>query len=188
MTKDAYQEAFGTQAYDSSFLLHDCKDISGFSDELRSIKGVVSISSNISLYRPSTNALTPLRYIILVLIIAVGVMAYFILMNLANMYINQKKRELTVMRINGFTTREVISYVAREAVVTAFAGILLDIAVGAVCGYLILRFVEHPSAGFYLAPSLSAWLCSAGITALYSIGIYALSLRKVKDLKLKDIM
>ena len=45
---------------------------------------------------------------------------------------------------------------AREAVVTTFAGILLDIAVGAVCGYLILRFVEHPSAGFYLAPSLSA--------------------------------
>ena len=68
------------------------------------------------------------------------------------------------------------------------AGILLGIGVGAVCGYLILRFVEHPGAGFYLAPSLSAWLCSAGITALYSIGIYALSLRKVKDLKLTDIM
>ena len=51
MTKDAYQEVFGTQARDNSFLLHDCKDISGFSDELRNIKGVVSISSNVSLYR-----------------------------------------------------------------------------------------------------------------------------------------
>ena len=188
MTKEAYQEVFGTQARDNSFLLHDCKDISGFSDELRSIKGVVSVSSNVSLYRSAMNTLTALRYIILVLIIAAGVMAYFILMNLANMYINQKKRELTVMRVNGFTTREVISYVAREAVVTTMAGILLGIGVGAVCGYLILRFVEHPGVGFYLAPSLSAWLCSAGITALYSIGIYAFSLRKVKDLKLTDIM
>ena len=188
MTKDAYQEVFGTQARDNSFLLHDCKDISGFSDELRNIKGVVSISSNVSLYRSALNALTALRYIILVLIIAAGVMAYFILMNLANMYINQKKRELTVMRVNGFTTREVISYVAREAVVTTIIGILLGIAVGAVCGYLILRFVEHPSAGFYLTPSLSSWLYAAGITTLYSIGIYALSLRKVKDLKLTDIV
>ena len=188
MTKEAYQEVFGTQARDNSFLLHDCKDISGFSDELRNIKGVVSISSNVSLYRSALNALTALRYIILVLIIAAGVMAYFILMNLANMYINQKKRELTVMRVNGFTTREVISYVAREAVVTTIIGILLGIAVGAVCGYLILRFVEHPSAGFYLTPSLSSWLYAAGITTLYSIGIYALSLRKVKDLKLTDIV
>ena len=188
MTKEAYQEVFGAQARDNSFLLHDCKDISGFSDELRNITGVVSISSNVSLYRSALNTLTALRYIILVLIIAAGAMAYFILMNLANMYINQKKRELTVMRVNGFTTREVISYVAREAVVTTIIGILLGIAVGAVCGYLILRFVEHPSAGFYLTPSLSSWLYAAGITALYSIGIYALSLRKVKDLKLTDIV
>ncbi len=128
-----------------------------------------------------------LRMLIIVMIIAAGVMAYFILLNLADMYLTQKKRELTVMRVNGFTTKEVITYVAREAVVTTIIGILLGIAIGAVFGYMILRFIEQRHAGFYLTPNISSWLYSAGITALYSIGIYSISLRKVKDLKLSDI-
>lgn len=132
-------------------------------------------------------AASALRMINVVMIVAAGVMAYFILMNLANMYVNQKKRELTVMRINGFTTREVISYVAREAVLTTLAGIVAGIATGAVFGYWILRFIEHRQAGFYLTPSLSAWIYSAVLIALYSFLIYAISLRKVKDLKLTDM-
>lgn len=115
-------------------------------------------------------------------------MAYFILLNLANMYINQKKRELTVMRVNGFTTGEVIAYVVREAVFTTIVGILVGIAAGSVFAYAIVKFIEQRHVGFDATPSFSGWLYSAGLTALYSVIIYSISLRKVKDLKLTDIV
>ena len=124
---------------------------------------------------------------VIVLILAAGIMAYFILLNLANMYINQKKRELTIMRVNGYTTRETIAYVAREAVITTALGIILGVALGSVFGYAILSFVEQRQAGFVLTPDPTAWLLSAWITAVYSFIIYAVALRKVKHLKLTDI-
>ena len=187
MSRNAYQYVFGREVQDNCFLLRHRKDISGLSEELMSINGVTAIASNPHFYKTSRQAAEALRMLIIVMIIAAGVMAYFILLNLADMYINQKKRELTVMRVNGFTSKEVISYVAREAVVTTIIGIVLGIAVGAVFGYMILQFIEQRHAGFYLTPSLSSWLYSAGITALYSIGIYTVSLRKVKDLTLTNI-
>ena len=187
MSRKAYRNVFGKEVQDNCFLLRNCKDISGISDELMSIKGVTAIASNPVYYKTSMKAAEALRMLIIVMIVMAGVMAYFILLNLANMYINQKNRELTVMRINGFTTKEVISFVAGEAVVTTIVGILIGIAAGAGCGYMILRFVEHRGAGFYLTPNILGWLYSAGITVLYSIGIYTISLRKVKDLKLTDI-
>lgn len=187
MTRNAYQYVFGKEPQDNCFLLRNCKDISRLSEELMSIHGVTAIASNPHFYQTSMEAAEALRMLIIVMIIAAGVMAYFILLNLVDMYINQKKRELTVMRVNGFTTKEVISYVAREAIVTTIIGILLGIVVGAVFGYMILRFIEQRNAGFYLTPHLSSWLYSTGITALYAIGIYSIALRKVKDLKLTDI-
>lgn len=188
MTRTAYQSVFGKEAENNCFLLKNCKDISGFSEELSQITGVTEIVSNTEYYDAAMKAAASLRLINAVLIVTAGIMAYFILLNLANMYINQKKRELTVMRVNGFTTGEVIAYVVREAVVTTIAGIIVGIAVGSIFAYAIVKFIEQRHAGFDTTPSFSGWLYSAGLTALYSVIIYAISLRKVKDLKLTDII
>ena len=188
MTRTAYRSIFGKEAENNCFLLKDCKDISGFSEELSEITGVTEIVSNTEFYDAAMKAAASLRLINVVLIVTAGIMAYFILLNLANMYINQKKRELTVMRVNGFTTGEVIAYVVREAVFTTIAGILVGIAAGTVFAYAIVKFIEQCHVGFDATPSFSGWLYSAGLTALYSVIIYSISLRKVKDLKLTDIV
>ena len=88
-----------------------------------------------------------------------AVMAGVVLPNLTNTYILQKKRELTIMRINGFSVREVIGYVTRET-----------------------AFVQYNR-----RVSLPAWAFGAVITALFTIIINAIVLRRVKHLKLTDI-
>ena len=168
MSKAAYKEAFGEDAPANSFFLRDSSDNSGLSGELMRIEGCEDIVSNRELYNNSSKAVAALNIIILVMILAAGVFAYFILLNLANMYINQKKRELTIMRVNGFTTGEAVSYVAREAVVTTLLGIILGIALGSVFGWAILSFIEQRQAGFVLTPNIAAWILSAWITAVYS--------------------
>lgn len=188
MSADAYKATFGKKASVNSFFLKNCKDTDSFSKELKNIKGFSGISSNVSSYKSTMASVSALRYLTLVLIVAAGVMAYFILLNLENMHLNQKKRELTVMRINGFTTKEVIMYLVRETIATTIIGIILGIAAGAVFGYFILRFIEQRNAGFYLVPSFMGWILSAVITAIYSFAIYSFSLRKIKYLKLTDMI
>jgi ABC-type antimicrobial peptide transport system permease subunit len=123
---------------------------------------------------------------ILLLVIA-GLMAYFILLNITKMYVNQKTRELTIMRINGFTVKEVKRYLNTETIITSIIGILLGIGVGALMGYIVIRFIEMPHAQFVRTPFFLGWLISAAITAAFSIAINAFGTRKVKNLKLTDV-
>ena len=116
-----------------------------------------------------------------------GVMAYFILLNLASMYVNQKKRELTIMRVNGFTVGEVVRYVAGESVATTVLGIALGLVLGTLLSDRVLALIEDDTLRLLHGVRWSGWLLGALITVVFSAVIYALALRKVKDLKLTDV-
>ena len=69
-------------------------------------------------------------------------MSAMILSNLANIFLNRKKTELTVMRINGFSIKQTKGYLTRETVVTTAIGILLGVIAGVIAAPLIIRALE----------------------------------------------
>ena len=100
--------------------------------------------------------------IVALFIFMAAVMAGVVLTNLTNTYILQKKRELTIMRINGFTVREVIGYVTRETVFTTVVGTVLGIAMGAVIAYRITRSLETAFVQYNRSVCLPAWVLRRG--------------------------
>lgn len=121
------------------------------------------------------------------LITIAAIMAGVVLLNLTDTFFMQKKRELIIMRINGFTGGELVGYLLRETVFTTAIGILLGIVAGCGIGYYIVRSVELPYTQFDRSIDFAAWIFAAGITALFAVVINAIVLRKVKQLKLTDI-
>ena len=128
-----------------------------------------------------------LNVIIVTLLILAAVMVYFILMNLTMTYIQRKTRELTVMRINGFTTRECIVYAAWDLLVTTVVGIAVGLAVGNRIGSWIARMLEGPYAQFVREPDLRTFVFSALITLVFSLIVNGYALGKIRNLKLADI-
>ena len=128
-----------------------------------------------------------MNMIVLLFIFMSAVMAGVVLMNLTNIYILQKLRELTIMRINGFTTKEVIGYCLRETVVTTAIGIVLGIGLGAWIGYQIVRSLEQSFKQLDRSVSVLAWLIGAALTAAFAVIVNAIALKKVKTLKLTDL-
>ena len=124
---------------------------------------------------------------VVLFIVLAAIMAGVVLTNLTNICIMQKKRELVVMRINGFTVKEVIGYVLRETIVTTIAGIVLGIALGSGIAYRIVRSMEQAFIRFDRSVSPLAWLYGALITVLFTVIINVIVLRKVKHLKLTDV-
>ena len=127
-----------------------------------------------------------LNIVVLLFIFIAGVMAGVVQLNLTNMYVLQKKREMTVMRINGFTVKEVIGYILRETVLTTILGILLGIAAGAGAGYSIVRTLEQSFLQLKRSPDILAWVLAAALTVLFTVIVNAIALRKVKNLRLTD--
>ena len=187
MSRGAYQKVFGREPQDNVLWTISDLNKDQFDEIAKGIPGYngVSVKSETKkMYGSLTKILT---IITLVLIIASGMMAFFVLMNLVNMYLNRKKRELVVMRINGFTTKEVLRYVSMESIITTIAGIILGLLLGSLLGNIIIRILEQGTLLFFHGISFSSWLYSAAITAVFSIVINSIALRKVKHLKLNDM-
>lgn len=121
------------------------------------------------------------------LIAIAAIMAGVVLLNLTNTFVLQKKRELIIMRINGFSVKELVGYLLRETALTTAIGILLGVAAGCGIGYYIVRSVELSYTQFDRSIYAPAWLYAAGITALFAVVINAIALQKMKKLKLTDI-
>ena len=187
MSSGCYRNLFAKDSEPNAFLVR----LNGTSEDalfdlLHSVAGYEQ-------YRPSDGfrslfkaATAVMNAVVLLFIFMAAVMAGVVLMNLTNIYIMQKRRELTIMRINGFTVGETISYVARETVVTTVLGILLGIVLGSVIGYRIVRALEQPFVQFDRSVSVVAWLIGAAMTILFTVIINVIVLRKVKNLKLTD--
>ena len=187
MNEASYEQYFGEKPEMNTYFLYlNGADKEKLVEKLDQVKGYESLTpaaDEKGKLELVTNVFN--RVAILLLVIA-GLMAYFILLNITKMYVNQKTRELTIMRINGFTVKEVKRYLNTETIITTTIGILLGIGVGALMGYIVIRFIEMPHAQFVRDPYWLGWLISAVITAAFSAAITAFGTRKVKDLKLTD--
>ena len=188
LKKNYYEKLLNDSFKDNAYFIR-CTDTAS-ADELVSklseTPGFKSYSPSSELASLFENLLIVLNLIVGLLIVLAGVMAMFVLLNLANMYLITKRTELVVMRINGFTVTETVSYAIREVIFTTTMGIIMGVAFGIVMANSILRNMEQVHLMFLRAPSIPSCIIGAAITAVFASAIYAFSMRKVKDLSLKD--
>lgn len=188
MSDGCFRNLFAKDAEPNACLIRlDGASLDSLLDTLGTIKGYESYQPSDSFKAMFETATGVMNMIVLLFIFMSAVMAGVVLMNLTNIYIMQKMRELTIMRINGFTTKEVIGYCSRETVVTTIAGILLGIGLGAGIGYQIVRSLEQSFVQFDRSVSIPAWLIGAALTAVFALIVNMIALRKVKKLKLTDL-
>ena len=188
-TPACYEKVFGTEAVQNCFLVRlDGKSLQELEAEVGSIPGFRSLKDAAADRARLDRMSSVLNAMIFMLLGLAGVMSYFIVMNLSVTYIQQKTRELTIMRINGFSVKECVIYVSWDLLITTFAGILAGIVAGHFLGEMVLPVTEGPYMRFVHDPLLRTYLYAALITAGFSALISSASLRRIKHLKLSDII
>ncbi len=182
-----YEKAFGEDCRPNAFFVRlNGADETALAEALRTVKGFVSVTPSDSgreVFEASTSTVDSL---VALFIFMAAVMAGVVLMNLTNIYVLQKKRELTIMRVNGFTVREVVGYMLRETVLTTLLGILAGIPLGSAISYRIVRAIETPLLQVVRSPSALAWIAGAALTVFFTVIVNVIALRPVRRLKLTD--
>lgn len=188
MPKEYYKEVFGTDCQENCFYVKlQGSDEGALREKLVGTEGYMSYErsdSSRSMFETVSNTLNS---VILLLIFMAAVMALVVLLNLAAMYVSQKKTELVIMRINGFTLRETIEYIVRETVFTTFLGLVVGVTAGSGLAYKIIRGLEKPHLQLVRNVSFKAWVIGIAITIVFSLFVNSVALRKVKHFKLTDI-
>ncbi|MBR5343267.1 MAG: FtsX-like permease family protein [Oscillospiraceae bacterium] len=184
-----YEQVFGEKSEINAFFVRlNGADADALDKALRDVEGFAGLAtaeSGRAVFDASTSVIDSL---VMLFIFMAAVMAGVVLMNLTNIYVLQKKRELTIMRVNGFTVKEVVGYMLRETVITTALGIIIGMFVGSGIGRRICLSMEQPFLQVVKEPSAMAWITGAALTVLFTVLVNIIALRPVKNLKLTDVV
>ena len=182
------EECLGEKLPDNTLLIRgEVQDPEALRQRLSEKDGFISLASARKQQALFDGMSVMLNLVILLLGILALLIAYFILLNLVSTYVNQKKNELTIMRINGYTTGETVRYASMECYGITVIGILLGLAGGQVFSNFLFGQIDQLAICFVTEPVWISFAASAAITAAISGVIHFFAFRKIRDLKLSDI-
>lgn len=130
------------------------------------VSGVVNIESSI---RSINDMMSLLNYVVIVLIVSAGLLAFVVLYNLANVNISERIRELATIKVLGFYDNEVYDYVTRETIILTVIGIALGLVGGYFLNYYIMGTCEINMLRFDKAIKPISYVYSVLITIIFTI-------------------
>ena len=189
MSRDYYErvtgETFGGNAF---YLNYDNADAAAVRDRLTGTDGYFSLTDDCAdwtaKFTDIASATMMVIYIGLTLSVA---MALLVLLNLNLVCVQEKKNELIIMRINGFSAGEVKRYLYRDNIFLTVLGIILGVFAGIGFSQWMLSILQKSGDNFYTSPNPWVCLTAAGIAALFSLITNLIALRKVDKLSVYDL-
>lgn len=183
---EGYRKIFGDYE-PRSFYIRTDSDIDALKNALLSVSEDVSFESAAD-FRASLDSVSQLYNIIVYVTTGIAIlMSFMILTNLANIFLNRKKTELTVMRINGFSIRQTKGYLARESVLTTVIGLAAGVLAGSLLSPVFIRILEPADLQFDRTYQLAAWIVAVGLEGLFALIIYSSTFRRIRNLNLRDL-
>lgn len=143
MSRITYENLYG-ENYNTNMLFTKNNNLSeeqetNLATEIMNQSEVASISRNSSIMNLLDDTMKSLNYVVIILIVSAGLLAFVVLYNLSNVNISERIRELATIKVLGFYDKEVYSYVTRETVILTVIGIVLGLIGGYFLNYFIIR-------------------------------------------------
>ena len=117
-----------------------------------------------------------LNYIVLLVVICAGALAFIVLYNLTNINITERIREIATIKVLGFYEKETNAYVFRENIILTVLGILLGIPMGIALHAYVMAQIQIDMIHFDVRIAAVSYAISIALTLVFAL-IVDLALR-----------
>ena len=186
---DVYESSIGTDWAANSLLVNTAgADSDALSARLNSVDGFESLVDDYSYQGESFDAFARVSStVVAVYLVLALLMAIVVLLNLNVMFIEEKKRELIVLMINGYSVKQAKRYVFNDTIVLTVLGIICGLILGGIMGSITVSSVEPYMASLFKGINWSAIGIGALVSAVLSLAMGMIALRRVSRFNLTDI-
>ena len=132
-----YEKIFGEEVKYNTILLKEQNQIKETEEAENKLGKEILENANISkvTFMSQTKSIFDdvmdnMTFVVWILIISAGLLAFVVLYNLANVNISERIRELATIKVLGFYDKEVYDYVGRETTILTIIGIALGLVAG----------------------------------------------------------
>lgn len=150
------------------------------SDELKEndkISGAVYIRN---LNRDFQNSLSGLESIVFLFIGCASLLAFIVLINLNNINIEERRRELATFKLLGFYKKELEHYIFRENIILTVLGAILGVFLGLSVLGLIIQSAEVETIMIPVEFDIKYFIISFGITMIFTLITNLIMKKKIK--------
>lgn len=128
---ESYEKQIGDVVFKNVYVrLPDASDIHEVSAALMKADGVTAVTVNSDMLSRISQMMSCMNYIVIIIIICAGALAFIVLYNLNNINITERVREIATIKVLGFYPKETASYVFRENMVLTAIGCGLGLILG----------------------------------------------------------
>lgn len=162
------------------------EDESRLSDLLLSQDGVNTVRFTSSLSENFDTMIASLDYVIMVIVLFAGLLAFIVLYNLTNINITERQREIATIKVLGFFDTEVGSYVFRETSILTIIGSLLGLVLGVILHHFTITTVEVDMVMFGREVKPLSFILALALTILFAVLVDLVMYRKLKKVSMVE--
>lgn len=191
ITAAYYESVFGKAMQYNGFM-GNLKDgltdetMDAMSTQLLSDSRMYTVRTIDSIYDSVWDSLSILNYVVLVLILGSGMLTFVVMLNLTNINIGERMRELATLRVLGFYDKEMYDYIFREnnalSVIGAFVGLLF----GKIMHLFVIRTCEVDMVMFVRSAKPLSYVYAFALTIVFSLIVNLLMRPKVRAIDMVE--
>lgn len=190
MSPILYQECFGDEPVFNTIVLNlnttDQQQLDQLSVDLIGNEYILGVSFTDDNGQSFEDMVSSLNYIVLIIIISAGVLAFVVLYNLTNVNIAERSRELATIKVLGFFDREVSAYIYRENIFCTIFGILFGLVGGIFLENFVVSTAEVDVVMFTPGINFASFLFSGILTLLFTFIVNFVMFFKLKKLDMVE--
>lgn len=154
--------------------------------ELIKKEGITNVSFNTVFKESFEDTIRSLNYVVLIMIISAGALAFVVLYNLTNVNISERIREIATIKVLGFYDGEVSAYIYRENTILTTIGTLVGLVMGVFLHRFIMTTVEMDNIMFGLKLDLKSYIISTALTLIFAILVNFAMYYKLRNVEMVE--
>ena len=176
MSDTAYENVFD-EKIGNNIIAIACDDKQSLLKDCDRLEHFVSVSDFSSTKASFDNMIKALDLIMFVIILVAGSLAFVVLVNLTQVNISERVREIATLKVLGFNDHEINMYIFKEILLLSFIGCLVGIPIGILENKFILSVISMEMIMFGKHIKTSSYLYAIFITMIFTV-IVLLFMRK----------
>ena len=183
ISSDLYESVFGEPMHPNTIGIKSSCSIEELENELSEFENVESIIDFSSITKQFDTMIRALDLIIIVIILTAGALAFVVLINLTQVNISERIREIATLKVLGFRQGEVESYLFKEILILSFIGALAGMPLGIAEHHFIMNIISMEMMMFGRNIKPLSFVYGVGITIVFTLIVLVMtkgSLRRIE--------
>ena len=184
INKETYTEQLGTEpSYKSAYtVVKEGVDVHEAAAAISSLDNVLAVSVTLDMRQRIATMMESMDYIVLLIIVCAGSLAFIVLYNLTNINITERIREIATIKVLGFYAKETADYVFRENLVLTGIGAVVGLGLGKWLHWFVMYNINIDMISFKTTIAPISYVCSLFFTFAFAMlvnGIMYFKLEKI---------